>query len=375
MTRARQLLRDLVALPSVNPAFLPPGHRNAGEQAVQDYLARVAVEAGLTTQIQRVASNRSNLLIRLKPRGAVKQRILLVPHVDTVNADPSGFRPRVVKGRLFGRGACDTKGSVAAMLAALLEVAAMPNRPAKTEIVLAAVVDEENAQLGSRKLVSSGIEADLAIVGEPTGAEVVTAHKGSLWLRIETQGRAAHGAMPSLGHNAVRDMARVVDLLEGRYAKALAARKHPLLGAATVNVGAIQGGTQPNIVPDRCVIRVDRRTLPGESESSVIESLGALIRSIGVKAAITNEKCGPNLPLETPAGLPLVRQFLRSAGQRAPRGVHYFCDASVLSAGGIPSVVFGPGDIAQAHTAEEWISLESLEIASRRLARFLSSLS
>jgi succinyl-diaminopimelate desuccinylase len=375
MTRTQKLLRDLVALPSVNPAFLPAGHPNAGEQAVQDYLAGTAKNAGLAIKFQKVAPGRSNLLVRLAPSSSVRHRILLVPHLDTVNSAPAGFRPRVSNGRLFGRGACDTKGSVAVMLSALLEIAVLKNRPAKTEIVLAAVVDEENAQLGSRTLAGSGIKADLAIVGEPTGGEVVTAHKGSLWLRIETQGRAAHGAMPELGHNAVRDMARVVELLEGRYARSLARRKHPLLGPATVNVGAILGGTQPNIVPDHCLIRVDRRTIPGETESSVVKSLGVLIQSIGINAAIASEKTGPTLPLETNPDLPLVGQFLRVTGQRAPRGVHYFCDASVLASGGIPSVVFGPGDIAQAHTADEWISLESLEVAKTRLVRFLSSLS
>jgi len=195
-----------------------------------------------------------------------------------------------------------------------------------------------------------------------------------LWLRIETRGRAAHGAMPALGHNAVRDMARIVELLEGRYAKALARRKHPLLGPATVNVGSIRGGTQPNVVPDHCMIRVDRRTIPGETEFSVMKSMAALIRSIGIKATIASEKTGPNAPLETSADLPLVRQFLRAIGQRAPLGAHYFCDASVLASGGIPSVVFGPGDIAQAHTADEWISLESLELARTRLVKFLSGL-
>jgi acetylornithine deacetylase len=374
MTRTEKLLRDLVALPSVNPAFLPPGHQHAGERAVQDYVAAAAAHAGLVMKFQQVARGRANLLSRLSPTGIVKRRVLLVPHVDTVNAVPRCFRPRTSQGRLFGRGACDTKGSVAAMLSAVIEVAAQRKRPRETEIVLATVVDEENAQLGSRVLAASGIKADLAIVGEPTNARVVTAHKGSLWLRIETQGRAAHGAMPNLGHNAVHDMARVVALLEGSYARCLMRRVHPLLGSGTVNVGSIQGGTQPNIVPDHCVIRVDRRTLPGETEVSVVREIRKQIRSIGVNASITGEKSGPTSPLETPSGHPLVKLFLESARQRRPLGVHYFCDASVLAAAGIPSVVFGPGNIAQAHTADEWISLESLELAKTRLVRFLSSL-
>jgi acetylornithine deacetylase len=147
-----------------------------------------------------------------------------------------------------------------------------------------------------------------------------------------------------------------------------------LLGTGTVNVGYIQGGTQPNIVPDHCVIRVDRRTLPSETEVSVVRDIEKLICSIGVRALITGEKSGPTSPLETPSDHSLVRLFLESARQRRPLGVQYFCDASVLAAAGIPSVVFGPGNIAQAHTADEWVSLESLELAKTRLVRFLSHL-
>jgi acetylornithine deacetylase/succinyl-diaminopimelate desuccinylase-like protein len=205
--------------------------------------------------------------------------------------------------------------------------------------------------------------------------QVVTAHKGSLWLELETHGRAAHGAMPWLGRNAVHEMARIVDLLESKYAARLRRRKHKLLGAATVNVGAIHGGTQPNIVPDRCSIQIDRRTLPGETDAGVRREIAALLRTNKLSAAISGKKLGPAPALETNPNLPLVRHFLQSVGQSKPVGVDYFCDAAVLSAAGIPSVVFGPGDIAQAHTADEWISLASLERGKNLLFRFLNSLS
>jgi acetylornithine deacetylase len=169
-------------------------------------------------------------------------------------------------------------------------------------------------------------------------------------------------------------MARIVDLLETDYAAQLRKRKHPLLGTATVNVGTISGGTQPNIVPDRCAITIDRRTLPGETETGVRRELAALLRSKKLPAKITSAKLAPCLPLETSPQLPLVSGFLRSVGQTRPAGVDFFCDAAVLSAGGIPSVVFGPGDIAQAHTADEWISLDSLERGKNLLLKFLKSL-
>jgi acetylornithine deacetylase/succinyl-diaminopimelate desuccinylase-like protein len=195
-----------------------------------------------------------------------------------------------------------------------------------------------------------------------------------LWLQLETRGRAAHGATPQLGRNAVHEMARIVDALETDYAARLRRRRHPLLGMATVNVGTISGGSQPNIVPDRCAITIDRRTLPGETESGVRREIAALLRAKKLAVKIVSTKHAPCLPLETNPQLPLVRHFLRSAGQTQPVGVDFFCDAAVLSRGGIPSVVFGPGDIAQAHTADEWISLASLERGKNLLLKFLNSL-
>jgi len=236
------------------------------------------------------------------------------------------------------------------------------------------LIDEEHAQAGSRALAASGFKADLAIVGEPTKLQVVTAHKGSLWLELATRGRAAHGATPHLGQNAVHEMARIVDVLETDYAAQLKKKKHKLLGAGTVNVGTISGGTQPNIVPDGCVISIDRRTLPGETEAGVRREIAALLQSKKLSAKVSSTKLAPALPLETDFKLSLVQTFLRAAGQKKPLGVDYFCDAAVLSAGGIPSVVFGPGDIAQAHTAEEWISLAELERGKNLLLRFLNSL-
>jgi acetylornithine deacetylase/succinyl-diaminopimelate desuccinylase-like protein len=375
MTKSEKLLRELVALPSVNPAFLPGNPSQTGEQRVAEFLASVAAQAGLEVEFQRVLPGRANLLVRLTPGGKVRKRILLAPHLDTVNAtDPALFKPRTSGGRLVGRGACDTKGSVAAMFLALVQLADSVGRPVETEIVFVGLVDEENSQSGSRTLAAGRLSADLAIVGEPTRNRVVTAHKGSLWLKLETRGKAAHGSRPELGSNAVHAMARIVDLLETEYARKLRRRRHPLLGFATISVGAIAGGTQPNIVPDYCSILIDRRTLPGEKESGVWKEIRALLGQHGLRAWLVNGKEAACLPLETDSTLPLVRQLLTSMGQCQPAGVDYFCDASVLAHGGIPSVVFGPGDIAQAHTVDEWISLTELERAKAMLVTFLKTL-
>ena len=375
MTKTDKLLRELIALPSVNPAFLPAKHPRAGEQRVAEFLAATAAQAGLDVEFQAVSPGRSNLLARLSPRGKVQQRLLLAPHLDTVNATDEQFIPRTRNGRLYGRGACDTKGSVAAMLTALCELAQGRQRPAETEIVFAGLVDEEQGQAGSRALVSRGFTADMAIVGEPTRSQVVTAHKGTLWLCLETHGKSAHGSWPELGRNAVHEMARVVDLLETDYAAQLKRRRHPLLGSATVSVGAICGGSQANIVPDRCSILIDRRTLPGETAAGVRREILQVLRRKRLTVGFAKDPLPPCLPLETDPRLPLVTRFLKTVGQRKPVGVRYFCDASVLGHGGIPSVVFGPGDIAQAHTADEWISLAELERGKGLLLRFLQSFS
>jgi acetylornithine deacetylase len=374
MSSAAKLLAELIALPSVNPAFAGAEGPLTGEQRVAEFLAATGAKAGLAVELQQVKPGRPNLLAVLSPTGKVQQRILLAPHLDTVNlANEEQLVPKRRTGRLYGRGACDTKGSVAAMFTALCELACAKSRPLHTEIVFAGLMDEEHAQTGSRALAGSGFKADLAIVGEPTRLQVVTAHKGSLWLRVETRGRSAHGATPHLGENAVHTMARVVDFIQTTYTAQLQRRRHPLLGHATVSVGRIGGGGPPNIVPDHCQIEVDRRTLPGETEAGVCRELGALLRAQGLSAKVTSAKVSPCLPLETDSTQPLVRAFLRSIGQRRPVGVHYFCDAAVLAEAGIPSVVFGPGDIAQAHTADEWISLASLERAKELLVNFLKS--
>jgi acetylornithine deacetylase/succinyl-diaminopimelate desuccinylase-like protein len=372
MSDVEKLLRELIALPSVNPAFLSPNDPNAGESRVAEFLAATAATAGLDVHFQKVLPGRSNFLARLSPSGKVKQRLLLAPHMDTVNVvSEKQFVPKCVNGRIHGRGACDAKGPLAAMFSALNRLARDGRRPASTEITFAGLIDEENMQLGSRTLAASDCRASLAIVGEPTRLKIVTAHKGSVWLRLETRGKAAHGACPHLGKNAVHEMARIVDVLETEYARQLRRRKHFLLGRPTINIGAIQGGTQPNIVPASCVAQADRRMIPGETERSVRSEINALLRRHGLRASMTSDKSFQCLPLETDPRLPLVKQFLQCAGQTKPAGVDYFCDASLLAQGGIGSIVFGPGDIAQAHTADEWISQKSLRDATSLLLKFL----
>lgn len=379
MNRIEDLLCELIARPSVNPAFLPSSHPFAGEHVVAEFLAERARKAGLDVDFQKVSGTSRNLLLCLSPKNKRKSRILLVPHLDTVGGEPlpgSLFTPRRKGGHIHGRGACDTKGSVAVMFAALCDLATSAQRPEHTEIVFAGLCDEEEGQTGSRALVQSGFSADLAIVGEPTLLKVVTAHKGVSWLKLVTRGKAAHGARPELGRNAVHHMARIVDVLETRYRAELRRRKrHPLLGFATINVGSIAGGCQPNIVPDRCVISIDRRLLPGENDTSVVAELKALLRRNRLRATIERSHKAPCQPLENNPEAPLTKMLMNMAGQKAPAAVDFFSDAGVLAAGGISSVLFGPGNIAQAHIPDEWVSIKQLERGQAILRKFLQSLS
>lgn len=375
MTPTAKLLAELIALPSVNNSFLSKGHPNVGEGRVAEYLAALGAKAGLDIEFQKVLPGRQNLIARLRPIGKVRRTILLAPHLDTVNiANENQLKPRIKGGRMYGRGACDTKGSVATFFGAICDLSKSSGRPRETEILFAGLVDEEHAQAGSRFLAQKKFKTDFAIVGEPTSLCVATAHKGALWLNLETHGRAAHGALPWCGQNAVHEMARVVDALETDLAARLRKRRHPLLGCASINVGTIHGGTQPNIVPDHCVISADRRTLPGESESDVCREIATFLQSRKLKAKVSSVKLAPCYPMETDRNLPLVRAFLNSIRQKQPIGLNYFSDAGVLAHAGIPSVVFGPGDIAHAHTANEWIELAQLDRGRAMLLRFLKSL-
>lgn len=374
MTKTEKLLRELIALPSVNPAFLPANDPNAGEKRVGEFLAAVSARAGLDVEFRTVMPERSNLLAAYRPQSA-RRRVLLAPHMDTVGAPGAVFTPQLKGDRLYGRGACDTKGSIAVMLSALAELTGGGvDRPRHTEIVFVGLVDEECLQAGSRALAESRYKAELAVVGEPTRCKVVTAHKGAVWLKLETHGKAAHGARPELGRNAAYEMARICTLLETRYATQLLRNRHALLGHGTINVGAIHAGQQPNVVPAHCSALIDRRTLPGESDASVIRELNALFRDEGLSAAVSKYQPAPCPALETDPGHRLVKQFMACAKQKTPGAVTFFSDAAVLSQSGIPSVLFGPGDIAQAHTPDEWIELPQLEQAKAILLKFLKSL-
>lgn len=361
-----RLLLDLVSIPSVNPCF-PDGR---GEREIADFVADYARKAGLEVHRQPVFEGRGNVLIGITGKG--RETVLLETHMDTVTAEGmvvEPFNPQIRDGKVFGRGACDAKASLAAMLQALVEIArrGSPNRT----VWLAAVVDEENGFNGVRQLVSSGFRADYAIVGEPTSLNIAVAHKGTVRGDIVTRGVSAHSSQPEKGSNAIMHMAKVLAALE-RYDAELRVRPHPLVGSPTLTVTMIQGGRGANLVPDFCQVKVDRRTLPNEDPMAAWEELKRFLLSQPDLIDLNLEVGEPELVnwgMEVPEESTVVKE-LSAACQKVglqPQiiGVRYTSDASFLTRNGIPALLFGPGSIEQAHTADEWVEIEQVVAAQK----------
>jgi acetylornithine deacetylase/succinyl-diaminopimelate desuccinylase family protein len=367
--RVVDLLKDLVAINSVNPAY-PEGN---GEAAVANYVERHCRELGLDVVRQPVLPDRDNIVASITVPGA-NRTLLYESHMDTVGLDPmgeAGLVPVVRDGKLYGRGACDTKGSLAAMLVAferLLEHRA----DLSVNVALLASVDEEYAYRGVLTYIESQFPATAAIVGEPTDLRVVVAHKGCVRGSIIVSGRAAHSSEPEHGISAIDGMADVVVALRGLQGR-LATRHHDLVGSPTFSIGVIEGGTGVNIVPERCTITYDRRTLPDEDPDSVLAELDDVLGSVqAARPELTIERQPPRLfseGLETPVDSALVRAAIATCRESNlipdPAGVPYGSDASKLQKRrGIPSLVFGPGSIAQAHGADEYVPLDHLDAAT-----------
>ncbi len=369
-----QTLADLVRINSVN-AFYEGG---PGEREVASYVRGFFEQRGIEAWEQEVLPNRPNVIARLPGRDPGR-RVILEAHMDTVSTKGMTippWEPRIEDGRLYGRGACDTKAGLAAMMhavAALKEDGFTP----PCDVWLATVVDEEFSFRGVLRL-RDGLSAAAAIVSEPTELRAVVATKGVVRWRIVVHGKAAHSARPHLGVNAITHMARVVLALDEDQPR-LAAHAHPLLGPATCNVGLISGGVQVNFVPDQCAIQIDRRMLPGERTEEVLSHYQRLLDELAARVPGLQVEMEPPLlvdqALETDSDAGVVQvasRVLRDLGLNgAPCGVPFCCDASKLAAAGIPCLVFGPGSIDRAHGAVEYVELDQVEQALEFHQRFL----
>lgn len=358
------LLSELVRIPSVNPQM----GGGAGEGELGQYLAARLRGLGLAPTIVEVKPGRPNVLATAQGRpGGL--HLLFEAHTDTVPpsyGQADSFNPRLEGDRLYGRGSCDTKASIAAMFMAL--ASALTLRERRATVSVAFTMGEELGHEGAAHLVASGFRPDAAVVGEPTGLRVVAAHKGVVRWRMVTVGRAAHSANPRQGCNAIVKMAAVIRALEERLIPRLQERAHPLLGPPTLSVGRIEGGLQVNVVPDRCTIELDRRLLPGETWAEVRRELEAVLAPLSAEdpdLQVTIQDPYQDTPcMETDLDAPIVRiaeeAVRRIDGRHPVRGVPFATDAAHLSAAGVPCVVLGPGDIAQAHTSEEYVEIQQV---------------
>lgn len=369
------LTRVLVATPSVNPS-LSAGGQGEGEAARR---AETWLGAwGFACRRTEVAPGRWNLVAELGDGPG--PTLLLNGHLDTVGvegvADP--FDPVVRDGRIRGRGACDMKGGVGAILgaAAALARTGLPGG----RLVVALTADEEHASVGMQALVDEGMRADAAVVCEPTGLAVMPAHKGFLWMDVVFRGRAAHGSRPEQGVDAIRHAGLYLSALEGLHARLQERSPHPLLGHGSFHTGTIRGGNAPSVYPAECRITLERRTLPGESADDAAapfhEVLEELARREGrVDADLETGLFRPGTEVGTDH--PLVeglRQALRDEGVE-PRveGMTAWVDAAFLNEAGIPAVCLGPGSIALAHAADESVPVDEVRTCGAVLERYARS--
>ena len=364
------LARELVAIPSINPMGRDD-LTTTGELALAEHVAQFLRSIGAEPQMSWPQPDRPNLWAFLN-LGA-PETILFEAHLDTVPVDNMTIDPfaaEVREGRLWGRGACDTKGPMAAMLWAMAQ--SVGRDCCGHNVLFCAVMDEEYQFTGVKHLLQNLPESELhkvvfAIIAEPTNLRPVTAHKGVVRWNAVTRGKSAHSSTPQLGDNALYKMARAVSALQ-KHADALCqSSQHPLLGAPTLSVGTLQGGTAVNVVPDFAIAQIDRRLIPGEDPAEVTHALRALLKPFDAELSEPIMQAPAFEISNAHAAVQATLAAARLAGVAAPAplAVNYATDAAFYPAHNLPAVVFGPGDIAQAHTKDEWIDLEELARGGR----------
>ena len=392
------LLADLVRRPSVNPMGRDVTGPEYLEGRVTDYLVQRFTAAGLPWARQPVSPGRDNVVARLDATTSRAPVILWDAHQDTVPVEGMSiepFVPVVRDGRMYGRGTCDVKGGMAAMVAAIERLLARKGERAAT-VVFSATVNEEFGFSGAKALARLwnppsadapatdaaartvvGRRPVLAVVAEPTGLDLVMQHKGAIRWRIRVHGRACHSAFPEQGSNAIYPAGHAIQAIEALARDLLARHADHPCGPPTLNLGTIRGGAGVNLVPDLAVLEVERRVLPGESSHEARAEVIARIAAVCGDARIEHdepflESAGLADATGDPQAAAWVERLAaaaRAGGAEAARtAARYGTNASVFTSAGVPSVVFGPGSIAQAHTADEWIDLAQVGTAAEILA-------
>ncbi|MBI3680582.1 MAG: ArgE/DapE family deacylase [Acidobacteria bacterium] len=375
MSPVIETLADLVRINSVNPAY----EGGKPEAEIAGFVERFFRERGIETRRQEVFPGRPNLIAALPGRNPAR-RIVFEAHTDTASVAGMSippFEPAISNGRLHGRGACDTKAGLAAMMHALAALKREGHVP-PCEVWVVAAADEEYSYRGVLRLCD-GLRAVAAVASEPTGLRCVIASKGCVRWRVTCRGKAAHSSKPHLGINAIAHMAQVVLAIEAD-TKTLGTVSHPLVGSPTCNVGVIRGGTQVNMVPDSCTIEIDRRLIPGEDTSHVLDHYRQILLAVKIGLPELDARMEPpmleDVPLETPLDSPvaaLASHILADMGLDGEfLGVPFGSDASKLSRRGIPSIVIGPGSIDQAHASVEYVECEQVERAFEFYRKLMS---
>jgi acetylornithine deacetylase len=364
MDELEQLLSDLVSINSINPDLVPG---SPGEAEIAHYIADWLKLAGLEVELVESVTGRPNVVGIARGTGGGKS-LLLNGHMDTVGVAgmTDGHQPRMDSqaGRLYGRGAYDMKGGITACMLAIAEAR---KQRLRGDVIFTSVIDEEYASLGTLDLAKR-FDADGAIVAEFTELQLIPAHRGFVWLEVETIGRAAHGSRPDLGVDAIVKMGRVLTEIEKLDQMLRANLTHPLLGSGSLHASLIQGGQELSSYPERCLLSVERRTLPGETpesaEAELLEIVETLQQSDPSFQAVVRRGLD-RAALETPEDADIAQaiqvasvKVLNRPSQVA--GVPFWTDAAVLSAAGIPSVLFGPSG-SGAHAVEEWVELGSVK--------------
>lgn len=357
-----KLLCNLVAINSVNPSLVPGG---AGEKEIATAVAAEMRASGMDVEITEVAPGRPNVVGVLEGRVPGKS-LMFCGHIDTVGVEgmSSPFDPVERDGKIYGRGAGDMKGGVAAMIAAAGSLAASVDMKAG-RLIVAAVVDEEYESIGAESLVKNW-HADAAVVTEPTDLVVSIGHKGFSWVEIRTEGRAAHGSRPLEGRDAILRMGRVLAGLEKLDRQLQSRTPHPVLGTPSLHGSLIEGGRELSTYPDHCVLKMERRTIIGESDEIALNEVEDILAGLAQEDPdfqASAQALFTRRPYETPAGhtLPgMLEAALSRAGRDTTRaGMTYWTDAAVLGQAGIPSVIFGPGG-AGYHGLEEYVQMDEV---------------
>jgi acetylornithine deacetylase/succinyl-diaminopimelate desuccinylase-like protein len=358
-----ELCQALIRIPSENPRGAP---HSGGEGRIAQFVGAFLQELGAVVEFEEIAPGRSNIYGAFPTRADGKPRLLFAPHLDTVSAEGMTVEPFAATlrdGRIYGRGASDTKGPMAAMLWALksVDLSALD-----VAVVFAGLADEEADQLGAKACAKRRM-ADFVVVAEPTELDVVFTHKGTAWIRMETTGKSAHASLPERGINAIERLNEAFVKLKANFPQLCPVDHHPILGSASISLGCVRGGTKINVVPDHCTAEIDIRTLPGQE--NMVAAIQDFIEANGLPAMVSALKVSH--PLFTSPEHPMVKQ-LTMIGSKLT-GASWFCDAAVFAENGTPGVALGPGSIVQAHTEDEFIEVRELERGAAFFQKFLQS--